>query len=113
VPASRWTKVDARIVECFRAWGEPPLAPRPFFEIVADVMTPAGTIEHVSSQQRLTTLTHRWRAPDPGDVVRARWDPANRRLRLNLGGDPRYDERLIRWLGRTRERPTWGLSCRE
>jgi hypothetical protein len=31
----------------------------------------------------------------------------HRRLRLNLRGDPRYDEKVIRWLGRTRDAPTW------
>ena len=113
MPGTRWIKVDARIVECFRAWDEPLLAPRPWFEVVADITTPAGSVQRVSSWQRLNTLTHRWRAPDPGDVVPAKWDPATRQVRLDLGGDPRYDEKLIRWLGRTREPPTWGLSVRD
>jgi hypothetical protein len=108
VPVTRWIKVDARIVECFRAWAEPPRAAHPWFEIVADITTPSGNGQRVSSRQKLSTLTHRWRAPDPGDVVPARWDPAQRRLRLDLDGDPRYDEKLIHALGRTRDAPTWG-----
>ncbi len=107
MPGSRWVKVDATIVECFRAWSEPPRAAHPWFEIVADVKTPSGTVHRVSSRQRLNTRTHRWRPPDPGQVVPARWDPAQHALRLDLGGDPRYDEKLIRALGRTRDAPTW------
>lgn len=101
---TRWIKVEATIVECFRAWGEPLRSAHPWFEIVADIKTmPAGEVERVSSQQKLNTRTHHWRAPDPGEVVPARWDPAHRTLRLDLRGDPRYDEKLIRALGRTRE----------
>jgi hypothetical protein len=101
MPGTRWINVDATIVECFRAWGEPPRSANPLYEIVADIKSPAGELESVSSQQRLKTRTHRWRAPDPGDVVPARWDPSHRELRLDLGGDPRYDEKLIKKLGRT------------
>jgi hypothetical protein len=100
---TRWIKVDATIVECFRAWEEPLRNAHPRFEIVADIKTPTGEVERVSSQQKLNTRTHRWRAPDPGDVVPARWDPAHRKLRLDLRGDPRYDEKLIGALGRTRQ----------
>ena len=107
MPGTRWIKVDATIVECFRAWGEPWNATHPWFEIVADIETPDGAVERVTVQQRLNSRTRRWRPPDPGDVVGARWDPDHRQLRLDLGGDPRYDERLIRALGRTREAPTW------
>jgi hypothetical protein len=105
---TRWVKVDARIVECFRAWGEPWQAAHPWFEIVADIETAAGTTERVSSRQRLSTYTHHWRAPDPGEVVSAKWDPAHRALRLELRGDARYDKKLIKRLGRTREQRSWG-----
>ena len=104
---SRWVSVEATIIECFRTWGEPPSNARPWFEIVADVKTPAGATERVSSQQKLKTLTHRWRAPDPGEVVPARWDPARHVIRLALGGDLRYDEKLLSAIGRTRDPPTW------
>lgn len=107
MPGARWIKVDATIVECFRAWSEPPGTAHPWFEIVADVRTPAGSVQRVSSRQRLNTRTHRWRPPDPGSVVPARWDPVHRELRLKLDGDPRYDEKLIKALGRTRDAPTW------
>ena len=102
---TRWIKVEARIVECFRASEEGPAAAHPWYEIVADIKTPAGKVERVSSKQKLNTLTHHWRAPDPGVVVSARWDHAHRELRLDLRRDPRYDERLIRALGRTRDAP--------
>jgi hypothetical protein len=98
-----WIKVDATIVECFRSWGEPRTAAHPWFGIVADIKTPAGDLERVTARQKLHTLTHRWRAPDPGEVVRARWDPTDRNLELELGGDARYDEKLIKKLGRTRD----------
>jgi hypothetical protein len=101
-----WIKVEATIVECFRAWGEPRAAKHPYFEIVADVRT-ADNVERVSAQQRLNTATHHWRAPDPGEVVPAKWDPVHRKLRLDLRGDTRYDEKMIKKLGRTREAPTW------
>jgi hypothetical protein len=39
--------------------------------------------------------------------VPASWDPGRRSLRLDLGGDGRYDERLIKAHLRTREAPTW------
>ena len=107
MPGTRWIKVDATIVECFRAWEEPPTASRPWFEIVADIRTPAGDVERVSSQQKLNTRVHHWRAPNPGDVVPAKWDPADRKLRLELDGDLRYDEKLIKRLGRSSEAPTW------
>jgi hypothetical protein len=99
----RWTQIDARIVECFRAWDEPPGAPHPWFEIIADIRTPSGEVERVDARQRLNTHAHHWRAPDPGDVVRARWDAAHRVLRLDLRRDPRYDEKLIKALARTRD----------
>jgi hypothetical protein len=105
MPGTRWIKVDAKVVECFRAWEEPPGAAHPWFEIVADIKTPAGAVERVSTRQKLQTLTHHWRAPDPGDVVPAKWDPAHRELRLDLGGDPRYDEKLIKALARTGDAP--------
>jgi hypothetical protein len=108
MPGTRWIKVVATIVECFRAWEEPPSAAHPWFEIVADIETSPGTVERVSSQQKLYTRTHHWRAPDPGDHVPAKWDPAHRRLRLDLGGDPRYDEKLIKALGRTKYAQGWG-----
>lgn len=107
MPGTRWITVDATIVECFRAWGEPLTTPRPWFEVVADIETGADGAERVTFHQRLNTLTHHWRSPDPGDVVRAKWDPAHHALRLDLGGDLRYDERLIRAIGRTREAPSW------
>ena len=103
MPRTRWIKVDATIVECFRAWGEPAEAPHPLFEIVVDIKTPSGQVERVSSQQRLHTLTHRWRPPEPGDVVSASWDRAGRNLRPDLSRDPRYNEKLIKALGRTRD----------
>ena len=59
MPGTRWIKVDATIVECFRAWGSPE-ARHPVFEIVADIKTPSGQVERVSSQQKLNTLTHHW-----------------------------------------------------
>lgn len=108
MPDTRWIKVDATIVECFRAWEEPPEARHPLFEIIADIKTPSGQVERVSSQQRLHTLTHRWRPPEPGAVVAARWDPASRKLRLNLARDARYNEKLIKTLGRTRDAPWAG-----
>jgi hypothetical protein len=74
---------------------------------VADIKTQAGEVERVTSQQTLHTRTHHWRPPDPGDVVPASWDPAQRDLRLDLGGDPRYDEKLIKKLGRTRDASSW------
>jgi hypothetical protein len=73
------------------------------FEIVADIRTPSGQVERVSAQQRLHTLTHHWRAPEPGEVVSANWDPAGRKLRLELGRDARYNEKLIKAFGRTRD----------
>jgi hypothetical protein len=103
----RWIKVEATIVECFRAWEEPPSNTHPWFQIVADIRTPSGQAERVSSQQKLNTRTRHWRAPNPGDLVHARWDPVQRELRLLLRGDIRYDEKLIRAAGRTREPPTW------
>jgi hypothetical protein len=102
---TRWIKVEATIVECFAAWGERPSAAHPWYEIVADINTPAGEPERVSSKQKLNTRAHHWRAPDPGDVVSAKWDPARRELRLDLRRDPRYDERQIRAQGRTRYAP--------
>jgi hypothetical protein len=107
MPGTRWIKVDATIVECFRAWEEPWTASHPWFEVIADIKTPGGKVERVSSQQKLHARTHHWRPPDPGDVVSARWDPERGHLRLDLGGDPRYDEKVIRALGRTRTAPTW------
>ena len=104
---NHWISVEATIVECFRAWGESWRAPHPWFEIVADIKTPAGVVERVQARQRLDTYGHHWRAPDPGEVVPASWDPDQRRLRLDLGGDPRYDKKVITRLGRTREGPTW------
>ena len=101
MPGTRWIKVKATIVECFPAWGERPAAAHPWFEIVADIKTPNGTVERVTSRQKLNTVTHHWREPDPGDVVTAKWDPAHRELRLDLGRDPRYDEKLIKEMGRT------------
>ncbi len=101
----RWIAIDATIVECYRAWGESWRAAHPWFEIVADIETKRGNVERVSSRQRLDTYTHHWRAPDPGEVVPAKWDPAHRTLRLELGGDARYDKKLIKRLGRTRESP--------
>jgi hypothetical protein len=99
--------VEATIVECFRAWGESWRAAHPSFEIVAEITTAAGEVECLSWQQRLNTYTHHWRAPDPGEIVPALWDPAHRRLQLDLRGDPRYDKKVIKRLGRTREAPTW------
>lgn len=107
MPGTRWIKVDATIVECFRAWGEPRTATHPWFEIIADIKISGAGVQRVSCQQKLNGRTYRWRPPDPGDVVAARWDPGHRRLRLDLGGDPRYDEKVIRALGRTRNAPTW------
>jgi hypothetical protein len=98
---TRWIKVDAKIVECFRAWEEPAGAAHPWFAIVADITTPGGQIDRVEARQRLYTRTHHWRAPDPGDVVPARWNRARGMLKLDLDGDPRYDERVIKMLGRT------------
>ena len=108
MPGTRWIKVDATIVECFRAWEEPRGAAHPWFEIVADIKTPTGTVERVTSRQKLNTVTHHWRAPDPGDVVAAKWDPAHRELRLDLGRDPRYDEKVIKAMGRTRDAQGYG-----
>jgi hypothetical protein len=105
MPGTRWIKVDAKIIECFRAWEEPRTAAHPWFDIVADVKSPAGDIERVSARQKLYTRTHHWRSPDPGDVVPAKWNPAHRELRLVLGGDPRYDEKLIKTLARSRTAP--------
>ncbi len=105
---TRWIKVDATIVECFRAWGEPWRAAHPWFEIVADIKTGAGDVERVSSRQRLNTYTRHWRAPDPGETVPARWDAARRMLRLELGGDVRYDKKVIKRLGQNREPPSVG-----
>ena len=104
----RWIKVDATIVECFRAWGEPWQAAHPWFEIVADIKTASGNMERVNSRQKLSTYTHHWRAPDPGETVPAKWDAVHRTLRLELGGDVRYDKKVIKRLGRTREPPSWG-----
>lgn len=103
MPGTRWISVDATIVECFRAWGESSETRHPLFEIVADIKTPSGQVERVSSQQKLHTLTHHWRPPEPGDVVSASWDPAGRKLRLDLGRDARYNEKLIQAVGRTRD----------
>lgn len=100
---TRWIKVDATIVECFRAWGESSKTRHPLFEIVADVKIRSGQVERVTSQQKLRTLTHRWRPPEPGDVVSARWDPAGHNLRLDLGRDARYNEKLSAALRRTRD----------
>jgi hypothetical protein len=103
VTGTQRIRVDATIVECFRAWGESWRAPHPWFEIVADVKTPAGEVERITARQKLHTRGHRWRAPDPGDVVPASWDPTRRELELELTGDARYDEKLIKKLGRTRD----------
>ena len=103
--ATRWIKVDATILECFRAWEESWRTSHPWFEIVADIKTPAGEVERVSSRQKLNTFTHHWRAPEPGDVVSARWDPGGRKLRLDLRRDPRYNEKLIKMRDRTRDAP--------
>jgi hypothetical protein len=103
MPGTRWIKVDATIVECFRAWGESAETRHPVFEIVADIKTPSGQVERVTSQQKLHTVTHRWRPPEPGEVVSASWDPRSRKLRLDLGDDARYNEKLIKALGRTRD----------
>ena len=72
MPGTRWTKVDATIVECFRAWGESAETRHPMFEIVADINTPSGQVERVTSQQRLNTLTRHW------PPARTRCDPHNR-----------------------------------
>ena len=101
-----WIKVEATIFECFRAWEEPVRAAHPRFEIVADIRTAAGEVERFTSQQKLRGLTHHSRAPDPGDVVAARWDPMHRKLRLDLAGDARYDEKLIKARGRSRPPPS-------
>jgi hypothetical protein len=108
MPGTRWIKVDATIVECFRAWEEPPRGAHPWFEIVADIKTPTGTVERVTSRQKLNTITNHWRAPDPGDVVTAKWDAAHSELRLDLGRDPRYDEKVIKAMGRTLDAPAPG-----
>jgi hypothetical protein len=108
MPGSRWIKVDATIVECFRAWDEPRTAAHPWFEIVADIKTPTGTVERVTSRQKLNTVTHHWQAPDPGAVVTAKWDPAHRELRLDLGRDPRYDKKVIKAMGRTLDARAYG-----
>jgi hypothetical protein len=42
MPGTRWIKVDATIVECFRAWEESRGAAQPWFEIVADIKTRPG-----------------------------------------------------------------------
>jgi hypothetical protein len=105
---TRWIKVDATIVECFRAWEESWRAAHPWFEIVADIKTEPGNCERVSSRQKLDTYTRHWRAPDPGETVPAKWDGAHRVLLLELGGDARYDKKVIKRLGRIREPPTWG-----
>jgi hypothetical protein len=110
MPGARWIKVDATIVECFRAWDERPGNIHPRFEIVADITTPAGAVERVSSQQKLNTRTHHWRAPEPGDVVPAKWDPTRGNIRLELGGDLRYDENVIRAVSRNRAPPAWPPS---
>jgi hypothetical protein len=103
MPGTPWIKLEATIVECFRAWEEPPEARHPWLEIVADIKTPSGQVERVSSRQKLHTHTHNWRPPEPGDVVPASWDSAHRELRLHLGRDARYNETLIKALGRTRD----------
>jgi hypothetical protein len=110
-----WIKVEARIIECFRAWDEPPRKPHPWYEIVADIRTPSGDVQRVTSHQKLSGLRYRWRAPDPGEVVAASWDPQQDKIRLELRGDPRYDEKLIRAIGRTRDAmppsgPTGGVG---
>jgi hypothetical protein len=104
---TRWVRVEATIVECFRAWEEPASSGHPRFEVVADIKTEAGEVQRVSSQQTLNTRRHHWRPPDPGDIVPARWDPEHRTLSLDLDGDPRYDEKLIKKLGRTRDASSW------
>lgn len=107
MPGTRWIKVDVTIVECFRAWEEKLTAAHPWFEVIADIKSPDGRTERVTCQQKLNSRTHHWRPPDPGDLVPARWDPRRRKLRLDLAGDARYDEKVIKALGRTREAPTW------
>ena len=103
MPGTRWIKVDATIVECFRAWDESSETRLPLFEIAANIKTPTGQVERVTSEQKLHTLTHHRRPPEPGAVVSARWDPRGRKLRLDLGNDARYNEKLIMALGRTRD----------
>jgi hypothetical protein len=112
---ARWIKVEATIIECFRAWGEPLGKPHPRYEIVADIKAPDGGVERVTSHQKLSGLRYRWRAPDPGEVVAASWDPGQNKLRLDLRRDPRYDEKLIRAIDRRRgvnrpRRPTSRLG---
>jgi hypothetical protein len=109
---THWVTVNATIVECFRAWEEPRSSAHPWFEIVADIRTPTGEVQRVSSRQKLNTRTHHWRPPDPGAVVPARWDPVRRELRLDLGGDLRYHEKRIRALGRTRD-PSSGTGLQQ
>ena len=79
----------------------------PSFEIVADIKTSDGKVERVSSQQKLDTYTHHWRAPDPGDIVPVRWDPTQRRLRLDLRGDPRYDKKSDQAAWEDPRTPSW------
>jgi hypothetical protein len=100
-------RVEATIVECYRAFDEAPRAVHPWFEIVAEIETPTGDVERVTARQRLYTRTHHWRPPDPGERVAARWDPTTRDVQLALGDDARYDERLIKKLGRTRDAGSW------
>jgi hypothetical protein len=103
--ARRGLRVDATIVECFRAWEDPLRNRHPWFEIVADIKTPDGRAERVSARQKLNSRTLHWRPPDPSEIVPARWDPAYRKLRLDLSGDPLFDERVVKKLGRTRHPP--------
>ena len=49
MPGTRWNKVDATIVECFRAWEESSETRHPWFEIVADIKTPSGHVDRVTS----------------------------------------------------------------
>src|ERR1700738_3786764 len=105
-----WIKVDATIVECFRAWEEPTRSAHPWSEIVADLKSPIGKVQRVSSRQKLNSRTHRWRPPDPGDVVPASWEPEHGKLRPALGCDSRYDEKLIKKLGRTRDAANWPIT---
>jgi hypothetical protein len=97
MPGTRWIKVDATIVECFRAWNELARSAHPWFEIVADIKTSTGEVERVTSHQRLNTLTHHWRAPDPGDVVPARTaqaapGAASRRLVRRKGDQSAWED---------------------
>ena len=57
------------------------------FEVVLDVAATDGPAFRVTTEHRFHTLF----SPDPGDVLKVRYDPKNHKTKIDTDGDPRYD----------------------